>query len=175
DRRRFLANASADAHRLAQLITRLLDLAQADLTTAHPRQSTDIRPILHHLVDAFTDARFRVRLDLSEKNLPIAIPAAALETVLSTLLENSRQAEARHVIITHDSNEMTLGVTDDGNGIAPGDLSRLFDPFFTTRRDAGGTGLGLTIARSLLEAHGGTITTTKAGPGTTFTIALPRL
>ena len=68
--------------------------------------------------------------------------------------------------------QLVLTIGDDGPGIAPADAARLFEPFFTTRRGQGGTGLGLPIAVSLLEAGGGTLTLETAHP-TTFRVTLP--
>jgi len=69
-----------------------------------------------------------------------------------------------------------LTVADTGEGIAEADLDRVFDRFYR-RADAGGSGLGLTIARDLVAAHGGTIRAESAGTpgrGTTFRVRLPR-
>ena len=76
---------------------------------------------------------------------------------------------ATRLVLTAD--EETLVVEDDGQGVAPGDASRVFDPFFTTRRDAGGTGMGLTIVRTLIEAAGGQISLEKASIGAKFRIS----
>ncbi|MCI1142123.1 ATP-binding protein [Sphingomonas sp. WKB10] len=73
-----------------------------------------------------------------------------------------------------DATQAVLTIRDDGPGIAPADAARLFEPFFTTRRGQGGTGLGLPIASSLLEAGGGTITLVETHP-TTFRVTLPLL
>lgn len=65
-------------------------------------------------------------------------------------------------------------VRDEGPGIAPQNLSRIFDAFFTTKSSENGTGLGLSITRSIVEAHGGTIdVVSELGKGTAFTIVLP--
>lgn len=64
-----------------------------------------------------------------------------------------------------------IGVRDFGHGIAPADLRRLFDSFFTTK--AGGMGLGLSIARSIVEAHGGTISASNCDVGAEFCVTLP--
>jgi len=95
--------------------------------------------------------------------------------VLTTLVDNSRQAGARVVRISGRISDgaVVARVADDGPGLALADRERLFEPFFTTRRAAGGTGLGLPIARSLIEAHGGTIVIADAEAGAAFEVTLP--
>jgi signal transduction histidine kinase len=65
-----------------------------------------------------------------------------------------------------------ISIVDDGPGVAVADLERIFEPFFTGRREAGGAGLGLAIARSLLAASGGTIVAERVAAGARFRIAL---
>jgi len=68
----------------------------------------------------------------------------------------------------------TLEVEDDGEGIAPEVMARMFDPFFTTRAVGGGMGLGLSVSHALVAAHGGTLTATSAvGKGSIFRVELP--
>ena len=67
-----------------------------------------------------------------------------------------------------------LTVQDNGMGIPPGDLSRIFEPFYTTKDVGVGTGLGLSISYGIIEKHGGTIEVeSHKGKGTTFAISLP--
>lgn len=108
---------------------------------------------------------------------------ARLEEVLHNLLDNA----LRHTLpgghvqvrLTHDQDAVSLAVVDDGHGFPPGHADRLFERFYrgdAARTAGGGTGIGLTIARAVLGAHGGTLTATSAGAGTgaTFTVRLPR-
>ena len=99
-----------------------------------------------------------------------------IETVLTGLIENSRQAGASRVLIIARKTGAFIEVMieDNGPGIPAGDRDRIFEPFFTSRRASGGTGLGLPIIRSLLQAHHGTILLNrKDGSGAAFLVTLP--
>ncbi len=175
DRRRFLANIAADADRLTQLVTRLLDLARADMAEPQAGASSDPLAAARRIADAFRGPGFDVGIGFSNAS-PVAVPQATLEAALTTLFENARQAGAARVDVTAKANRshLTLFVADDGPGVPPGDAPRLFDAFFTSRRETGGTGLGLPIARSLLKASGGEIELRASEAGATFAIRLPR-
>jgi signal transduction histidine kinase len=80
----------------------------------------------------------------------------------------------RHLLIRSvvRENEVLVAVQDSGVGLDSASMARLFSPFFTTRE--GGVGLGLSICRTIIEAHGGRIwASSNDGPGATFQIALP--
>ena len=69
---------------------------------------------------------------------------------------------------------MLFRLRDEGSGISPENLARLTDPFFTTKRDMGGTGLGLSVSAGIVKEHGGTLEfDSPPGGGTTVTLALP--
>ncbi|MDP1027836.1 HAMP domain-containing sensor histidine kinase [Sphingomonas sp. KR1UV-12] len=174
DRRRFLANMAADAERLAQLVTRLLDLARADMAEPVEGLATPLMPVLHRLADAHRGADFAVTVDAAGA-LAVAVPAETVAAVVTGLIENSRQAGATAVSLSAhaEGDAVLLAVGDDGPGIPSGDCERVFTPFFTSRRTSGGTGLGLPIARSLLHAHGGAIELAEQGGGALFLIRLP--
>ncbi len=73
-----------------------------------------------------------------------------------------------------DTNALAIDVIDNGSGIAPEDLDRIFEPFFSTRTSSGGTGLGLSITYGLVQELGGTLKVqSQVGEGSTFTITLP--
>lgn len=176
DRQRFLANASADAQRLSLLVTRLLDLARADMARPGQDEATDLGPVLHRVADACTTASFAVHLDVGA-DLPLAaIPEGAIAAVLVSLVENSRQAGATETRIAASAlpHRLRIDVADNGPGIPPGDRDRIFEPFFTSRRAGGGTGLGLPIARSLIEAARGEIRLVDAEASAAFEILLPQ-
>jgi two-component system sensor histidine kinase FlrB len=100
----------------------------------------------------------------------------AVAGALLNLLENALQASdsGGRVVLGAAVNgrAMDLSVQDDGRGIDPAVMDRLFEPFFTTRAD--GTGLGLAIVRGVATAHGGeALVDSQPGEGTRFTLRLP--
>ena len=92
-----------------------------------------------------------------------------LLAVLEQLAQNSVAHDAKSLTLRYCGNSIT--VQDDGAGISEGDRSRIFAPFFTTRRDSGGTGPGLSIVRNMLEATGAQIVLVPSDKGTVFEIS----
>ncbi|CAN7215462.1 HAMP domain-containing sensor histidine kinase [Phenylobacterium sp. LjRoot225] len=175
ERRRFLDNIAADSQRLSHLVTRLLDLARADLAAPEAGAAAEIGQPLRKAADAIAGPDFTVEFDLPQDPVQAAVPAVTLETVLTVLLQNSRQAGARRVLIAarRAQDGIVIQISDDGPGVALGDRDRLFEPFFTSRRAEGGTGLGLPIARSLLAASAGRLDLAPSSHGALFEIRLP--
>ncbi|GAW41748.1 Osmolarity sensor protein EnvZ [Brevundimonas sp. SH203] len=173
-RRRFLDNIDADARRLSALVTRLLDLARADMARPELGLSVDVRPPIAKAVDA-RSSLLAISVMFDGEPPRVAVPASTIEMVVSTLLENSRQAGASAVRISAETSPERLVVTleDDGPGVAPADAGRVFAPFFTTRRGEGGAGLGLSIARALLAANDATLDLLPTVEGAVFELVLP--
>jgi polar amino acid transport system substrate-binding protein len=104
-----------------------------------------------------------------------------IEQVVVNLLLNACQALAGPegsiaVITRHDRHEdhIELTVRDEGSGISSDHMSHLTDPFFTTKRDSGGTGLGLSVSAGIVKEHGGSLTfDSSPDRGTTVTMILP--
>lgn len=110
----------------------------------------------------------------------ITTDATQIQQVLLNILDNAIDAVGRDGTITirtgasADRSEVFVSVTDTGEGIPPELLTRIFDPFYTTKKVGEGTGLGLAICHSLLEKLGGHIHAVSApGQGATFTVTLP--
>ena len=128
----------------------------------------------------------RVQLDFQVVNRPYAkVNPAQIQQVLLNLIINARQAMPRggtvKVRVGHEPNARLaeVSVADTGDGIAPADLRRIFEPFFTTKTGPddfglGGTGLGLSVCRDIVESHRGRLRAeSRLGQGTTFTLRLP--
>jgi len=108
---------------------------------------------------------------------PVAMEGAALETTLTTLIENARQAGVGRLTITARAvdGHSIVALADDGPGIPTADRERVFDPFFTSKRGEGGTGLGLPIARALVQSHRGSLDLADTTRAATFVLQLPVL
>ena len=169
---RFLSNAVKDTERLKILVARLLELARADMTTARD-ESCDLPRIVAQLRDSYPAATISLEADPGLS--PFAMPEDVVHAVLATLLANSVQhgATAITIEVRGKSERLRLAVRDNGSGISPANANKLFIPFFTTRREAGGTGLGLVISRALLAAYGATITCEPGTAGATFVVLVP--
>jgi signal transduction histidine kinase len=176
DRRRFLHNIAAASERLSRLVSRLLDLARADMAKPGEHDVADLAEVLPRLADGLSDARFRVEAAPAAGPGRVAAPAATLEAVITALADNSRRAGASRLVVSVESSAEAVRLTlaDDGEGVPAGDRERLFEPFFTSRRAEGGTGLGLPIARSLLAASHASIVLVDSPTGAAFRIVLPR-
>lgn len=120
-----------------------------------------------------------IRLDV-EQNMPsVMVDREALRSVLTNLLVNGLQAidgdgGNMQIAIRADKagDRAVIEISDSGRGIAPEDIAKVFEPYYSTKET--GTGLGLAIVRKAIDDHGGTISvTSKPGSGTTFTITLP--
>ncbi|MDQ0391225.1 sensor histidine kinase [Labrys monachus] len=174
ERHHFIANAEGDAARLSRLVARLLELARADMATGGDVVPTEVDGAVRRIADALRDPDFAVELRYETPLPAVRVPAAVLEAVLATLIENSGQAGARTMVISaqREQDFLVLVLADDGPGVAVADRERLFEPFFTTRRSEGGTGLGLPIARSLLAGSGSTIEFVDGGKGACFHLRL---
>ena len=130
--------------------------------------------------EALPRARLRQEYGLTP---PVCADGAALTHVFVNLLMNAVQAiqdraPDRNEIVVRTRTEpgglVVIEVQDTGAGIPEGLRTRVFDPFFTTKPIGVGTGLGLSVSKAIVEAHGGSITfDSEVGRGTTFRVALP--
>lgn len=179
ERAKFLSNIEGDADRLARLVSRLMELAQADMgadmARAGDEARADLPAVLARLTAAHSAPHFAVTATIEPDYPALAIEEEALETVLATLIENARQAGASALAITtgHRGRFASIALTDNGPGVPEADRANVFGPFFTSRRETGGTGLGLPIARALAEGRGGSLELGEVGAGACFVLTLP--
>ncbi|MSQ02220.1 MAG: hypothetical protein EXR71_10075 [Myxococcales bacterium] len=173
---RHLDLALGETQRLNRLVEDFLTAAAAP---ALRKVMLELDGLVANIVDAFLqDPRFAgvVRVTLDLHPVRVTVDPDRLRQVLWNLLTNAAQSmpgggEVR-VGVEVAGRSACLRIADGGGGIAPEELSRIFDPFYTRR--AGGTGLGLAVVEQLVRAHGGTVdVASPPGQGTTFTIHLP--
>ncbi len=169
-RTRFMENIGKDTDRLRKLVTRLLELARADVLQPG-NESCDLSLTISAL-----KAKYQNKVVLAHPVLPLnsSIGAEIIETVLVNLIDNALQhgADTAKIHVEPAQDIITIDVTDNGPGISEGNMAKIFTPFFTTRRDKGGTGLGLVISQSLLKAHGGSIMAVPSEKGAHFRLTL---
>ena len=103
-------------------------------------------------------------------DLEIPLAVADLNAIFVQLIQNAVAHGADKMDVMWDG--FTLVIADNGEGVERGNQDRIFDPFFTSRRDTGGTGMGLAVVRSLLTAQGGQINLIDTPEGATFEIKL---
>lgn len=172
ERRRFLDNIVADAGRLAALVERLRDLARAE--AAPTSGETTLRAATTALASGIAKLRIEARGALDER---VAMSPDNARIVLANLADNAAKHGAKALTIdaARAAAALRVVVADDGDGVSPANRDRVFDSFFTTRRDSGGTGMGLAIVRAMLEAHGGSIRLEDAagGRGAVFVLTIP--
>ncbi len=175
--RSVIKDAKEEAVQINRILTDLLE-------TARPKppqfQLKDLGGTAEHAVmfarqQAITK-NIRVELDKGEEIPPVDHDPNQLNQVLLNLLLNAIQAMDKagtiYVSLRRDKDAALITVADQGKGIAPEVLPNIFRPFFTTKGH--GTGLGLSLARRIVESHGGTINVrSEVGKGTQFTLRLP--
>jgi signal transduction histidine kinase len=177
----------AQSERLGRLVDQLLELSRlesGDLPLR--REEVRLRPLVSRVVSEIEVTRARRDVELSQdvpEDLPaIFADAERVHQVLFNLLDNAVRFTPSggrvRVTASRHNGSVDVAVADTGPGIAPEHLPRLFDRFYRVdmarSREDGGTGIGLAIARSVVEAHGGRIwAESEPGKGSTFTFELP--
>lgn len=173
-RDKFLENILKDTNRLKRLVGRLLELARADMTqpsdeTANPYS------IIELLAERYKDFGLQVFISGDREAIAVGMAPEVLDTILSNLLDNSRQHGSKtvEISIVKSGGSIEVAVADDGEGVSEANVENIFTPFFTTNRENGGTGLGLGIVKSLLNAHNGEISYEYSPEGALFRLTLP--
>lgn len=170
ERNRFLDNIIADTSRLTVILHRLRELARAD----NPQRlgSTNLRALADELKVAFPKLAVTALGDEAQI-IPISQENAMI--VLSHLADNAERHNARSLSLKlrTDGEWLRLRIEDDGDGISERNRAQIFEAFFTTRRESGGTGMGLRIAQAMLQAHHGSIELCPSEKGTAFELVLP--
>lgn len=164
--------------RIQTTVRQLLDYAKSTPLTM---QSVSIDAIIRNVLNLsdYFITRKGVSIDTDfADNLPVILADAnKLEQVFLNLILNALQAMDDGGILTIrtrcEGASCIITVSDTGPGILPDVISRIFDPFFSTKDVGAGTGLGLTVSKAIIEQHHGRISVASSEQGTVFTIKLP--
>jgi len=165
ERARFLDNIVKDTERASALLNRLRDLARAD--SAAIGGTCRLAEVL-----SATGSRFGGIVIEAPHDCTLPLSAENARIVFENLIDNSVRHGADKVTIECAGTDRALRVlvADNGEGISTGNAEQVFELFFTTRRDKGGTGMGLGIIRALLKAHNATIRHVPGVTGACFEI-----
>lgn len=164
-RDRLIANIHAEGVRMNELLGRLRELARA--TAATDGEPGTLSAILRDLRGEHSEIKVVDGSD-AECELPLSQEQGAI--LLSHMVQNAQQHGASMVTVGYDSSARKLTVRDDGEGVSTGNMARVAEPFFTTRREAGGTGMGLAIVAAILEQAGGKLMALESDRGAHFEI-----
>ncbi|HCH65696.1 MAG: hypothetical protein CL927_01510 [Deltaproteobacteria bacterium] len=168
-RERFLDNASDDLERMDRMVAGLMELAEAE--EVDRRDVVSLDDLLARIVRGW-DA-----VQLHGKAGTVRGDEQQLESVFRNLVHNAVQHGGSSVAVqvrcVREAHFLQVHVIDDGPGISPGNRKRVFERFFTTARDSGGTGLGLALVQTICEAHGGDVRLDSRPGHTDFCVQLP--
>ena len=182
ERRDFVADIEAEAKRLSRIVDNLLDLSRMEAGVLRPdRGWYDIGALVDDVLGRLRVATVgrRISVDVPDDLPPVPLDYAEIDQVLTNLIENAVRhtpADAAiHIRAFLGDDEVAVEVADDGPGIDPRALPRIFDAFVRgAPRQRPGVGLGLAVARGLVEAHGGRIAAANLpGGGASFRFTLP--
>jgi CheY-like chemotaxis protein len=175
---------------MVRLIDDLLDISRITLDKLELRKSAvELAPIVHHAVEAcrplIERAGHELSIDMPDEPVYLTGDSARLAQVFGNLLTNACKYTERGgrigIIVTPRGTDVAVSINDNGMGIPQNMLPQVFDMFVqigrTIERTEGGLGIGLSLAKRLVEMHGGTLTVQSDGPGrgSQFTVCLPTL
>jgi signal transduction histidine kinase len=170
--------------RMLGIVERLLALVRAEAGVADRAVQVPLDGLIGQIAGDLQPLAVSRQVDLTAETTPLVATGDpdrlrdAITNVVANAIRYNVAGGRVAIVLRPRGPEAELTVTDTGVGIAPDDLPRIFDPFFRAdparSRDAGGAGLGLAVARAIVERHGGQIgCQSQPGRGTTMTIRLP--
>jgi signal transduction histidine kinase/ActR/RegA family two-component response regulator len=187
---RIIAVMERQVQHLVRLVDDLLEVSRITRGLVEVRQDVvDLSAVVRAAIEtsrpAIELANHQLSMELPAAPVPVRGDAVRLTQVFANLLTNAAKYTNAgghiSVVLTRDGDRASVSVRDDGIGISPSHLASVFDMFMqvdrTNRRSQGGLGIGLTLVRSLVALHGGTVRARSEGldKGSEFTVELPAL
>jgi two-component system sensor histidine kinase KdpD len=183
EEREFAQAILSESERLNRLVGNLLDLSRIEAGSLRPEKGWyDLRSLVQEVVGRLSNVTgaHKLVLDIPEDLPPVYFDYVEIDQVLSNLIENAVKytPPGTEILVTAkaDRDEVVVEVADTGPGIPLDALPRLFDAFYRASPKGGarGSGLGLAVAKGLVEAHGGRITAeNRPAGGARFVFTLP--
>jgi two-component system NtrC family sensor kinase len=179
--RKYLGQVTNETARVGRIVSDLLAFSRRSKPQRVPADLNRIvRSTLSLVQHKMKLSNVGVETRLAEELPAASCDASQIQQVVLNLVLNAAEAtqskSERRVIVetARADGDVILTVMDNGEGIAPENLSKIFDPFFTTKSEGKGVGLGLAVSYGIIQAHGGDIEVkSQPGAGTTFTVSLP--
>lgn len=185
DRDQYLGIIFEESVKLSNLVMKVFTLAKMDENNfSIEKENVELLPYFKAITEKMTPALRESNMDLvlnCPSDLYVSIDPIRFEQVIYNLLDNARKYSEPNTAIRihagHAEGKVLIKIQDQGKGIPEKDLPRIFERFYrvdkSRSRALGGSGLGLSIAKQIVEAHGGTITvTSRPDAGTTFEIMI---
>jgi two-component system NtrC family sensor kinase len=179
---RMLEKIEQQTFRAAKIVNGLLNLSRSTASNTEEPALVDVNAIIGDVLallePQLVAGKIKVRRDLCPSPALVAGIEHKLQQVFLNLFLNARDAMPKGGWLSVDTRiedgHVIAQVSDTGSGIPSEHLSRIYDPFFTTKSIGRGTGLGLSITYGIVREHEGTLTCQSAiGQGTRFTVSLP--
>jgi len=179
--RKYLTQVTNETARVGRIVSDLLAFSRRSKPQRAPADVNKIAKMTLSLIQhKMKLGNVEVETRLAEDLPPVPCDQSQIQQVALNLLLNAAEAtqsktERRVVVSTSVADGyVRLVVSDNGEGILPENMAKIFHPFFTTKSEGKGVGLGLAVSYGIVEAHGGDIEVkSKVGEGTTFIVSLP--
>jgi signal transduction histidine kinase len=186
-RQEFYSIIRKESERLTHLINNVLDFSRMDTgSKEYNFKEADIVEVVRSTLEAYKfhirDNGFKIESELPDESITLKIDKDAISQVLLNLFNNAVKysEEKKYILVKvcRNSNSALISVTDHGVGIPKEELKKIFDKFYRVSnaktRETRGTGLGLTLAKHVIEAHGGEVQVeSEPGKGSRFTVTIP--
>jgi signal transduction histidine kinase len=172
------AKFTKDLDEMESMVGATLDFLRGQ-ESGEPVQPVDVTALLESLQADVAEMGGTVGIE-GNARAPFPGRPQALKRCLANLLENAvKYGKSARIIVADEDDRLEIRIQDEGPGLPPGELEKVFEPFYRVEgsrsRETGGTGLGLTIAKSVAEAHGGSLALrNRAEGGLEATLILPR-
>ena len=180
EQRKALDGVVSAARRASAVSRKLLNFSRREIAQPAVFDAADalreFEPVLHQLLDPTVT----LTVESTGEPMPVRLDRAQFELVVLNIAANANQAMphggALRIAVARPSDTLVeIVVSDTGQGMGADVLARMFEPFFTTKASGHGTGLGLSVAKDIIETAGGAMTaTSRPGQGTAVAIQLPR-